>query len=481
MIFRRYCSPFVVCITVSEVKRFVLNKTKLLVVAGILCVFAAVNAQNAFAQNRQDANGAQQNRARRQFNQNNRPAFERPNLKPTLFANLGDKLYTPDGMAIHSTTGALYLNVPNFGRMNENESKTKPDSAQGGYLYEVQKDGSVTKILEYPVLEETGQAGPMGIACGPDGNLYVCDNQYFHNTNSLSRILRVVCQDGKPTGEVQVVIEGLKLANGIVWYGDKMFYTDSFFDIDVDKEEGIIGSGGVFLFTLDEVKAAGTDGKPALKVNASPDDPHCVAYQKVTKLGRGDNTGPDGLCVDKNGVLWFGNFGNGFIYCLRPNEAGEYKQENVENVFDALNQPGVRRGQYQGSKLECCDGICYDPNLDVVFIDDSCGNAIWYFKPCAKGEKITPRILWKNDDNDGNEGLLDQPCEAIVFDGKLVIVNFDWPFPGLANSKLDPPGTLSAIDYAEIEKFVRRAESFQQRGGAAPNAPNRNRARRPQN
>ena len=173
-----------------------------------------------------------------------RPRFERPNLKPTLFANLGDECYTPDGMTVSDETGLLYLNVPNFGRMDEN--MVKADSAQGGYLYEVDKDGKATRILEYPILERTGQAGPMGLDFGPDGNLYVCDNQYFHNKDYCSRILRVVFKDGKPTTEVQVVVEGIKLANGMAWYKDKLFYTDSCFDEDPDEANGVIGSGGVF-------------------------------------------------------------------------------------------------------------------------------------------------------------------------------------------------------------------------------------------
>ncbi|MBR4751607.1 MAG: SMP-30/gluconolactonase/LRE family protein [Thermoguttaceae bacterium] len=403
--------------------------------------------------------------------QGDRPAFERPNLKPTLFANLGDECYTPDGMTVSDETGLLYLNVPNFGRMDD--KMVKADSAQGGYLYEVDKDGKATRILEYPVSEKTGQAGPMGLDFGPDGNLYVCDNQYFHNKDFCSRILRVVFKDGKPTQEVQVVIEGVKLANGMSWYQDKLFYTDSCFDIDAEGDE-IIGSGGVFMFSADEVTKAGKDGEPAIQIKAGPDDPHCVAYAKVQKLGRGDNTGPDGICVDKNGTVWFGNFGNGYLYCLRPNDAGEYKQENVENVFDALNQRVREQGPNAGVKLECCDGIFYDKDLDCVYIDDSVGNAIWMFKPCEKGQTVRPVIMWTNDDNDGADGSLDQPCEACVYAGKLLLVNFDWPFPGMKNSTVDPPGTISGIDYAEVEKFVRMMERFQgprgpREGMARPN------------
>ncbi len=378
---------------------------------------------------------------------------QRANLKPTLFANLGDECYTPDGMAVNPTTGMLYINVPNFGLMDD--KMVKADSAQGGYLYSIDEAGKSTRILEYPILERTGQAGPMGMAFAPDGNLYVCDNQYFHNKDYCSRILRVVFEDGKPTDKVEVVIEGVKLANGMNFFGDKMFYTDSCFDEDATDE--IIGSGGVFMFTMDELKNAGKDGADTIKIKAGKDEKHCVAYAQVKKVGRGDNTGPDGLCIDKNGVVYFGNFGNGDLYALRPNDAGEYKQENLEQVFDTATQR-VREG---APRMECCDGIFYDKNLDCVYIDDSVNNAIWMFKPCAKGEKVRPVLMWTNDDNDGSEGLLDQPCEAVVYAGKVLFVNFDWPFPGMKNKAVDKPGTISAMDYAEVEKFVKNMERFQ--------------------
>lgn len=378
---------------------------------------------------------------------------QRPNLKPILFANLGDDCYTPDGMTIDPATGLLYLNVPNFGRMDE--KMVKADSAQGGYLFTIDEAGNKTFVLEYPILERTGQTGPMGMAFGPDGNLYVCDNQYFHNKDYASRILRVVFENGKATDKVETVIEGVKLANGMNFFGDKMFYTDSCFDEETTDE--IIGSGGVFMFTMAELASAGKDGADPIKIKAGKDEPHCVAYAQVKKLGRGDNTGPDGLCIDKRGTLWFGNFGNGMLYALRPTKEGEYKQENLELVFDSSKQR-EREGR---SKLECCDGIFYDKQLDCVYVDDSVNNAIWVFKPSKKGEKVRPVVLWENDDNNGNDGLLDQPCEAVVYAGKLLAVNFDWPFPGMKNTAVDAPGTISAFDYAEVKKFVKNLEQRQ--------------------
>lgn len=377
--------------------------------------------------------------------------------KTTLFSDLGAANYTPDGMTVADfDPNVLYLNVPNFGRMDADMKKA--DSAQGGYLVAVAKDGSFKKVLDYPILKSTGQCGPMGLDFGPDGDLYVCDNQYFHSKDFQSRILRVVFKDGKATGEIQTVVEGCKLANGIVWSGDKMFYTDSCFDLE-DGTNGVVGSGGLFMIDAKEATKAGRDGVAPIKVSATPDDPRCLAAPKVVKLGRGDNTGADGLAVDKNGVVWFGNFGNGFVYAVYPNADGSYPRGQEVVVFDATKQKGVDAGAFKGVRLECCDGMLYDAEADRVLINDSCNNAVWAFAPVAKGQKIDPQIVLINGDNDGMDGLLDQPCEACRFGDKMIFANFDWPFPGLKNSKVDPPGTLSGIDYAVLKAQYKKADA----------------------
>ncbi|MBQ2684405.1 MAG: SMP-30/gluconolactonase/LRE family protein [Thermoguttaceae bacterium] len=372
------------------------------------------------------------------------------NARPSLFLNLGDDYYNPDGMAVDAERGVLWLNVPNFSKWDDN--KVKANSHQGGYLLSITKDGTVTKKLEYPIFEKTGQTGPMGLEFGPDGNLYACDNQAFYDDTGVSRILRVVMQDGEPTGEVQTVVEGVALANGIRWtknlQKNYMFYTDSI--LPFDQTDEVIGAGGVFGFTADEVFAAGKDGNPPITVTASKDDPHCVAYQEVYKVGRGDSTGCDGITVDNDGNVWFGNFGNGTIYALRPDENGQYKKENVECVFDSRVQPPAQSGPYKGLKLECCDGIFFDAGTGLIFLDDSVNNAVWAFAPVAKGEKVTPKTIWKNGDTDGLDGQLDQPAEAIVFDGKLIVVAFDMPWPGMVNSATEGPGTISAINMDAI-------------------------------
>jgi hypothetical protein len=73
------------------------------------------------------------------------------------------------------------------------------------------------------------------------------------------------------------------------------------------------------------------------------------------------------------------------------------------------------------------------------------------------------RTLWENDDTDGSDGLIDQTAECVVRDGKLIIANFDWPFPGLKNQKFDKPYTISVIDLAPLYERMERMRQQQPR------------------
>ncbi|MGL4595178.1 MAG: SMP-30/gluconolactonase/LRE family protein, partial [Thermoguttaceae bacterium] len=247
--------------------------------------------------------------------------------KPKLFVSLPEDLFNPDGMTISDATGTLFLAVPNFSMRTDNSGpKLKP-----GALVKFNPDGSAEKILTFEDVEgiqiDTKQIGPMGIDFGPDGNLYVCDNQYFFDANNKSRVLRVIMDGDKPTGEVQVVVDGIKLANAILWNGDNMFVTDTFLDLDGD-----FGSGCLWKFSKDEILAAGKDGKGPVKVNPIKkmgDDSHCITIQQVKKIPGGGNAGFDGLTCDANGIMYSGNFGNGEIYRIEMNGSDLPKVEVI--------------------------------------------------------------------------------------------------------------------------------------------------------
>ena len=348
--------------------------------------------------------------------------------KPKVLVTLTGDMSQPDGMTVNPKTKTIFVNCPNFNSRVNNEGPKK----YPGTLVRVKLTGNTATADKLFVYEEvipfpeTGQVGPMGLYFGPDGHLYVCDNQFFFNTNSKSRILRVLMDGDDPTGKIEVVVEGIKLANAVLWVGDRMFVTDTFV-----AGEGEFGAGCVWGFAGEEIFKAGTEGNPPVKLQPATEDKHCISFQAVKQLPGCGNGGADGLTADKAGNLYFGNFGNGEMYRI---------------VFDTNSSATTDVIHDAGDYFSCCDGMFYDADTNKIYVNDSAGNAIHAFIPPPLGEKAVLETIWTNGDTDGADGSLDQPCEAVVVGGKMVIANFDWPFPELLNSKTDEPHTLSVIN-----------------------------------
>jgi DNA-binding beta-propeller fold protein YncE len=348
--------------------------------------------------------------------------------KPKVLVTLTGDMSQPDGMTVNPKTKTIFVDCPNFNSRVNNEGPKK----YPGTLVRVKLTGNTATADKLFVYEEvipfpeTGQVGPMGLYFGPDGHLYVCDNQFFFNTNSKSRILRVLMDGDDPTGKIEVVVEGIKLANAVLWVGDRMFVTDTFVG-----REGEFGAGCVWGFDGEEIFKAGTEGTPPIKLQSAPEDKHCISFQAVKQLPGCSNAGADGLTADKAGNLYFGNFGNGEVYRI---------------VFDTNGKATTDVIHDAGDYFSCCDGIFYDADTNKIYVNDSAGNAIHAFVPPPLGGKAVLETIWTNGDTDGADGSLDQPCEAVVVDGKMVIANFDWPFPELLNTKTDKPHTLSVIN-----------------------------------
>ncbi|MDO4575218.1 MAG: hypothetical protein Q4D98_08395 [Planctomycetia bacterium] len=332
-----------------------------------------------------------------------------PRFRPTLAVSLPDSCTVPDGMTL-SDDGVIYLNIPNYAPRDRKGRKV-----HGALLGKIDRENRFEVLLEYPVHPQSGEAGPMGLDFGPDGNLYVCDNQFFvPPTGSVaSRILRVEMKDGQPTGKVETVVDGLRLANALLWHDGVLYVTDT----QIPTEE--YGCGGIWRFTQEEL--AGTASPWVVRPAG---DPHLVATCPVKKIGREDHSGLDGLTWAW-GALYCGNFGDGVMFRVTFDAAGK---ASVETVLD-------------DASVHCCDGIFYDAGTDKIYICDSQANAIR-----TLDRNHVPGWLWVNDDTNGEDGLLDQPAECLVRDGVLYVANFDWAFPGLKNTvSTDKPYTISAI------------------------------------
>jgi len=342
---------------------------------------------------------------------------------PRIFYNLPEDIHNPDGMCVSKDQQTLYMCCPNF---NGREGDTGPKK-HGAFLlsFNLQGRPQMEKQLEFPPLAETGQFGCMGVAVGPDGNLYVCDNQYFFDPDHKSRIVRVLMNGKDATGKIEVVVTGIKLANAVMWMDDKMVVTDTFLDL-----EGKWGAGGLWAFGKEEALKAGSGNNPPIVLKPNGTDPHLAVIEEVENIGRGDNGGADGMTCTPDGVVYFGNWGNGAMYRVEFDKNLKAKSEMIHKA---------------GEVFGCCDGIFYDKRTDKIYINDSEKNAIRAFKPVKAGEKPKFELIWENEDTDGTGGLLDQPCECVVVGQRMIICNFDWPFPGLRNTKFDEPYTLSVI------------------------------------
>jgi sugar lactone lactonase YvrE len=238
-------------------------------------------------------------------------------------------------------------------------------------------------------------------------------------------------EDGKAAGS-DVLVEGFKLSNAVAWNGDHVYVSDTFFDLhevdekllDKTNEDGTKapskGYSGVYRFHIDEFKDA------PIKLVPYGKDPHVIATFETIPNARGDLAGADGMTFDKDGNLYCGNFGDGVISKITFDKDGKVASQEI-----LVKTPTI----------PSCDGIIYDPRTDQIYVTDSQQNAVHIVKPDGRFQK-----MWENDDTDGSDGLLDQPCEPCLRGNELILVCFDMEFPGLKNSGYDGINTIHVID-----------------------------------
>lgn len=342
-------------------------------------------------------------------------------FRPSLYAELPSNCSIPDGLTLNEKTGVVYLVCPNYLPIDENGKKVNPAT-----LMAIQPDGTLSPLMTFAPDEKSGDCSPMGIDLGPDGHLYVADNQFTGKPDAVkSRILRVeLDKDGKPTGVVKTVVTGINLANGLLWDEGWLYVTDPV--IPQKEGENLHGKGGLWRFSSGEVCENG----PTITVDVNG-DPHLIATMPVTKTRRGDIGGLDGI-TKAWGALWVGNVGDGALFSVT------FENGNVR----------VKK-EYQDPDFRCCDGMFYDQATDRIYINDPEDNCVRTFNRFRK-----MATLWQSPDNDGTNGQLDEPSECLVRDGKMIVCNFDRPFPGLVNTKHDKPYTLSEINLNQAQLAV---------------------------
>ncbi|RYE89821.1 MAG: hypothetical protein EOO37_04280, partial [Cytophagaceae bacterium] len=159
---------------------------------------------------------------------------------PRLLATFPDSLNTPDGLAL-APDGRVFLSVPNLA-----------DNQYPARIVELVGNGYQPFLDNLPPEPTTKKAAPMDLAVGPDGNLYYAENQYENNKDSKSRLMRVLMSGGKP-GKIETAVDGLALANGVVWKGNNLYVTDSQWDMP-NNDKG----SAIMHFTLADLKPGTT-------------------------------------------------------------------------------------------------------------------------------------------------------------------------------------------------------------------------------
>ncbi|MFF2483934.1 SMP-30/gluconolactonase/LRE family protein [Paenibacillus sp. NPDC058071] len=331
-------------------------------------------------------------------------------LTPRLFAKLPEDIaVTPDAMAIDSK-GRLILSCPNYA-----------DPSKQGTLLRFDIDRVPQKWADVPLHPETGKSHPMGIAFGPDGDLYICDNQGWSGAPELKfkgRILRLRISEEGEVVKTTVVASGMEHPNGIRIRDGYMYATQSTLE-NVKDPSGLLVSC-VYKFALDDENIEVTNTLEDANIWTT-----FLTYNLECQYGA------DGIVFDKEGNLYVGNFGDGAVYKIVQDENGNV----VSNEVWAQDP----------EQLQSTDGMIFDEKGNL-YIADFSANAIGMVTPDRKVIRLA-----QSPDSDGLNGELDQPGEPIVWNGILVASCFDLVTgPDKVNTKHELPATLSFLDLSEL-------------------------------
>ena len=330
-------------------------------------------------------------------------AVAAPAGKAELFLTLPAGCNTPDGMCLLED-GSVILSMPNFNDLKE-----------GARLIKITPDNKAETFLELGKHPETGDLiGALGVCLAPNGDLFLADFQM--NGKKQSRVLRIPMKDGKP-GKPVPAIEAFHVSNAVICRDGYLYVSET--QIDVEAQPG---TSGVLRFKLEDLD------KGVIKLaDDVTKDPHFLGVIEIHN--KDVRFGADGLCFDKDGNLYCGNFADGTLHRFEFEKDGKVKSNEIFATADFM---------------KCCDGLFFNPKTEEVYATDSITNAIH-----AVAMDGTVRTIAQNGDTDGTDGGMDQPCEVLLRGNELIVSNMDWPIPGCINKEYNKPCTLSVIKIAD--------------------------------
>ena len=288
--------------------------------------------------------------------------------------------------------------VPRIGMIDQN------DNVNTWYVFQPQD------------MEPTsGTVVPMGLAKGPDGNIYVADMQLW--AGGESRVLRLNVDKGQVVS-VDVVAKGFSFPNALAWHNNMLYVSDTV----LATQKGQSTTSGVYQISIDELKAA----KPLqIKPFQSADNHDQHLFELFTSNGS-LGFGANGLAFDDQGHMYTGLMEDGTVF---------------KTAIDEQNRNSGSQLFAQG--MIANDGIQWNANSRALYITDLFDNAVYRID--LNGELT---LLAKNGDTTGENGELDGPGEVIVRGKRAYINNFDAAFgvPTMVNTTPDAPVTISVIE-----------------------------------
>lgn len=275
---------------------------------------------------------------------------------------------TPDGMCV-AADGALVIAAPNN------------DHKMPGAIFRLASPGATpVKWFEVPANPETGYSSPMGVCFGPEGELYVCDNQ----KDSNGRILVFTFPDGSSAApRMEVVACGLDNANGVKYLNGRLYVTQAF--LFGEKRADNAMASGLFMF---DAKAR---NQRAVNSHASAQCVH--ADWTVNPKIRG---GLNGVATDGVDTLFTGNYGDGHVWKLKVGADGRV----VKSEIYAKDH----------EKLVTPDGFCLDRSGDL-FIADMHGCSLVKVTAAGKVEIV-------------KKGGFNRPSEPCCYRGNVYVANY---------------------------------------------------------